>query len=141
MRPVGCVEGEFSKTITLNVSTTTVGTPMYFASDSELDSSLIRTIEVVTASQNPNLEYNGNIYDNITTAMAAGACFVLSNSAREIISDMPLSVLIRSANAGKPTYFIASDVIWQSCYIYLTNNTSYSATNGFFLRVTFDKKQ
>lgn len=140
MRPVGCVEGEFSKSIFLNVSTTVVGTPMFFPSDSELDSALIRTIEVVTNTQCPNLEYNGVIYDNITPAMATGAFFTLSNVNKEIISDVPLSCMVRSANAGKPTYFQANDILWSSCYIYLTNNTSYSATNGFFLRVTFDKQ-
>ena len=139
-RPVGCIEGEYQKYVGLNVKTTTLGTPIYFDSDTETDNSILRTIEVVTSTQNAVVDYNGAAYDNITTAMAAQAFFVLSNDAREIIAEIPLSVMIRATNAGKPTYFRADNVVWQNCYIYLVDATSYATTNGFNIRVTFDKK-
>ena len=41
-KQVGCIEGEFSKTITLNLPTTNLGQQIYFNSDTELDNAIIK---------------------------------------------------------------------------------------------------
>ena len=139
-KPVGCIEGEYSKTITLPVSTTLTGQQLYFNSDTELDNAVIKTIEFVIVTNSAVTQYQNSNLDSITQAMTAAAILTLSNNSREVISQMPLSSLVRSYNSGKPAFFMLSDIIWQNCYVEILDNTSYSVSNGFFFRVTYDKK-
>lgn len=139
-KPVGCIEGEYSKTITLPVSTTVIGQQLYFNSDTELDNAVIKTIEFVINTNSAVTQYQNSNLDSITQAMTAAAILTLSNNSREVISQMPLSSLVRSYNQGKPAFFRLTDIIWQNCYVEILDNTSYSVSNGFFFRVTYDKK-
>jgi hypothetical protein len=139
-KPVGCIEGEYSKTITLPVSSTAIGQQLYFNSDTELDNAVIKTIEIVISTNSAITQYQNLNLDSISQAMAAGAILTLSNNSREVISQMPLTSLIRSYNNGKPAFFLLDDIIWQNCYVELVDNSGYSLTNGFFFRVTYDRK-
>jgi len=140
-KPVGCIEGEYSKTITLPVSSTSIGQQLYFNSDTELDNAIIKTIELVISTNSIITQYQNSNLDSITQAMSSRAILTLSNNNREVISQMPLSSLVRSYNNGKPAFFLLGDIIWQNCYVELVGNTSYSTSNGFFFRVTYDRKK
>jgi len=140
-KPVGCIEGEYSKTITLPVSTTSIGQQLYFNSDTEIDNAIIKTIELVINTNSIVTQYQNSNLDSITQAMSSRAILTLSNNSREVISQMPLSSLVRSYNTGKPAFFLLGDIIWQNCYVELVDNTSYSTNNGFFFRVTYDRKK
>lgn len=139
-KQVGCIEGEFSKTITLNLPSTQLGQQIYFNSDTELDNAIIKTIEVVINTNQANTIYQNSALDTITSGLATRAILTISNNQREVISQMPLYTLIRSLNQGKPAYFYLNDVIWQNCYIELLNTTGFTTSLGFFIRVTYDRK-
>ena len=139
-KQVGCIEGEFSKTITLNLPTTNLGQQIYFNSDTELDNAIIKTIEVVINTNQANTIYQNSALDTLTSGLATRAMLTISNNQREVISQMPLYTLIRSINQGKPAYFYLNDVIWQNCYIELLNTTGFNTSIGFFIRVTYDRK-
>jgi hypothetical protein len=139
-KQVGCIEGEFSKTITLNLPTTNLGQQLYFNSDTELDNAIIKTIEVVISTNQINTIYQNSTLDTISSGLATKAMLTLSNNSREVISQMPLYTLIRSLNQGKPSYFYIDNIIWQNCYIELLNTAGFSTVNGFFIRVTYDRK-
>jgi hypothetical protein len=139
-KQTGCIEGEYSKTITLNLPSTNLGQQIYFNSDTELDNAIIKTIEVVISTNQINTVYQNEVLDTISSTLATRAMLTISNNAREVISQMPLYTLIRSLNQGKPAYFCLDNVIWQNCYIELLDTTGFSTTNGFFIRVTYDRK-
>ena len=139
-KPVGCIEGEYSKTITLPVSSTAIGQQLYFNSDTELDNAVIKTIELVVNQNSAITQYQNLNLDTISQLLSSRAILTLSNNAREVISQMPLSSLVRSYNNGKPAFFLLSDIVWQNCYVELVDNTGYATTNGFFFRVTYDRK-
>lgn len=139
-RPVGAIEGEFSKSITLRVSNTAAGQPLYFNSDTELDNAIIRTIEIDINTNLNKMQYQGVDLDPITQIQSTRAVLVLIDNNRDIIATMPLSTLVRSANKGKPAYFLVENLLWQNCYIEITDNSGYSTSNGFFLRVTYNRK-
>jgi len=139
-KQVGCIEGEFSKTITLNLPTTSLGQQIYFNSDTELDNAIIKTIEVVISTNQISTIYQNSTLDTISSGLATKAMLTLSNNSREVISQMPLYLLIRSLNQGKPAYFYLDNIIWQNCYIELLNTAGFNTTNGFFIRVTYDRK-
>jgi len=139
-KPVGCIEGEYSKTITLPVSSTAVGQQLYFNSDTELDNAVIKTIELVISTNSIITQYQNSNLDTISQVLSTKAILTLSNNAREVISQMPLSSLTRSYNNGKPAFFLLSDIVWQNCYIEIVDNTGYATNKGFFLRVTYDRK-
>lgn len=139
-KQTGCIEGEYSKTITLNLPSTQLGQQIYFNSDTELDNAIIKTIEVVISTNSIVTEYQNQVLDTISSTLATRAMFTISNNAREVISQMPLYTLIRSLNQGKPAYFCLDNVIWQNCYIELLNTSGFSTSNGFFIRVTYDRK-
>jgi hypothetical protein len=139
-KQVGCIEGEFSKTITLNLPSTNLGQQIYFKSDTELDNAIIKTIEVVISTNQITTVYQNEVLDTISSGLATKAMLTISNDAREVISQMPLYTLIRSLNQGKPAYFCLDNVIWQNCYIELLDTAGFSTTNGFFIRVTYDRK-
>jgi hypothetical protein len=139
-KQVGCIEGEFSKTITLNLPSTNLGQQIYFNSDTELDNAIIKTIEVVISTNQITTIYQNEVLDTISSGLASKAMLTISNNAREVISQMPLYTLIRSLNQGKPAYFCLDNVIWQNCYIELLDTAGFSTTNGFFIRVTYDRK-
>ena len=101
---------------------------------------MIKTIEFVIVTNSAVTQYQNSNLDSITQAMTAAAILTLSNNSREVISQMPLSSLVRSYNQGKPAFFRLTDIIWQNCYVEILDNTSYSVSNGFFFRVTYDKK-
>jgi hypothetical protein len=139
-KQVGCIEGEFSKTITLNLPTTNLGQQIYFNSDTELDNAIIKTIEVVIATNQGNTIYQNSVLDTISSSLATKAMLTISNNEREVISQMPLYTLIRSLNQGKPAYFYLDNIIWQNCYIELLDTAGFTTNNGFFVRVTYDRK-
>jgi len=139
-KQVGCIEGEFSKTITLNLPSTQLGQQIYFNSDTELDNAIIKTIEVVIATNQGNTIYQNSVLDTISSSLATKAMLTISNNEREVISQMPLYTLIRSLNQGKPAYFYLDSVIWQNCYIELLDTAGFTTNNGFFVRVTYDRK-
>ena len=66
-KQVGCIEGEFSKTITLNLPTTNLGQQLYFNSDTELDNAIIKTIEVVISTNQINTIYQNSTLDTISS--------------------------------------------------------------------------
>jgi len=139
-KQVGCIEGEFSKTITLNLPSTNLGQQIYFNSDTELDNAIIKTIEVVISTNQITTIYQNSVLDTISSGLASKAMLTISNNAREVISQMPLYTLIRSLNQGKPAYFCLDNVIWQNCYIELLDTAGFSTSKGFFIRVTYDRK-
>jgi hypothetical protein len=136
----GCIEGEYSKTITLNLPSTNLGQQIYFDSDTELDNAIIKTIEVVISTNQTYTYYQNQTLDTISSGLATKAMLTISNNQREVISQMPLYTLIRSLNQGKPAYFYLDNVIWQNCYIELLNTAGFTTGNGFFIRVTYDRK-
>lgn len=136
----GCIEGEYSKTITLNIPSTNLGQQIYFDSDTELDNAIIKTIEVVISTNQIYTYYQNSILDTISSGLATKAILTISNNHREVISQMPLYTLVRSLNQGKPAYFYLDNIIWQNCYIELLNTAGFTTNNGFFIRVTYDRK-
>ena len=140
MRPVGCIEGKFSKSIAIPVTNTAIGQQLYFEPDSDLDNAIIRTIELDITGNLSKMQYQNTSLDPITQIQSTRAIITLSNNERNVMVQMPLSTLIRSYNTGKPSFFLLDNVIWQNCYIEILDNSGYSTSNGFFLRVTYTPK-
>ena len=140
-KPIGCIEGEYSKTITLPVSSTSIGQQLYFNSDTELDNAIIKTIELVISTNSIITNYQNQVLDTISQSLSTQVILTLSNNSREVISQMPLSSLTRSYNSGKPAFFLLGDIVWQNCYVEIVDNTGFSTSKGFFFRVTYDRKK
>ena len=141
LKPVGCIEGEFSKSITLPVSSTSIGQQLYFDPDSELDNAVIKTIELDINTNLVRMFYQNTQLDPIGQAQSTRAMLTLSNAERNVMVQMPLSTLIRSSLSGKPSFFLLDNINWHNCYIEILDNSGYSTSNGFFLRVTYDRKK
>lgn len=140
MKAVGCVEGEFSKTIVLPITNIQNSFTLYFNPDNELSDSVIKSVELLTSTNLSVVQKNGRTYDNLSAAQAAGGILVLSNSRREILASMPLNTIVRSTNQGKATFTNFSDVIWESCYVFFPSPVGVADTYAVTLRVYFDKK-
>lgn len=140
MKAVGCVEGEFSKTIVLPITNIQNSFTLYFNPDNELSNSVIRSIELLTSTNVSVVEKNGINYDNLSDAQAAGGILVLLSPKREILASLPLATIIRSINAGKATYTNFSDVAWDSCYVFFPSPVAAADTYAVTVRVYFDKK-
>jgi hypothetical protein len=47
----------------------------------------------------------------------------MSNLRREIIAELPLSILDRNNNGNKPCFVHFTDQVWQNCYVQFVSNT------------------
>ena len=85
-KQVGCIEGEFSKTITLNLPSTNLGQQLYFNSDTELDNAIIKTIEVVISTNSNVTIYQNSFLDTISSNLHSKSIVVLQISQQPCFS-------------------------------------------------------
>jgi hypothetical protein len=147
IRPVEGRQGEFLKSVYLPFTATgnfsvAVGKTIYFQPDATLtsDKVVITGIELVDLSTNTVLPTAQGDRANITADIAKRGYFVLSNSKREIIAQIPLACLILNLNGGRPTFTYFDDFSWDNCSIYFQNITGLSAANGAWFKVFYNKK-
>jgi hypothetical protein len=147
IRPVEGRQGEFLKSVYLPFTATgnfsvAVGKTIYFQPDTTLtsDNVIITGIELVDLSTNTVLPTAQGDRANITADIAKRGYFVLSNSKREIIAQIPLACLILNLNGGRPTFTYFDDFSWDNCSIYFQNITGLSAANGAWFKVFYNKK-
>lgn len=142
MKQVGSYEGEYTKAVYLPFATTAlIGTQYYFNPDETLDSknNKIRSIELVDSGTNSNAIVQNIGYDNLAPSQALQGNLYLCNTKREIISYIPLYVLIRRLNAGKVTFVeIPEEVTWQTCFVQFDSlSTAINQTHCLTLRVSY----
>lgn len=127
-RKVGCVEGEFSKTIGLPVKSTQPYFEQYFRPDPSLTSSVINSIELVTAATLESITVDGTDYSIATADSYKSTILVLSDINREIIAEIPLRTAVRYINKGKATFTNFENIVWDNCYIYYTDPSGVGIT-------------
>ena len=127
-RKVGCVEGEFSKTIGLPVKSTQPYFEQYFRPDPSLTSSVINSIELVTAATLESITVDGTDYSIATADSYKSTILVLSDINREIIAEIPLRTAVRNINKGKATFTNFENIVWDNCYIYYTDPSGVGIT-------------
>jgi hypothetical protein len=141
IKPAYGMEGEFTKTVTLNFpSGAQNGDPYYFASDSSLDykNATITAIELVDVVTLIDLNTAKGYKDNITTTSAAYGYFVFSDNKRQEIATIPLYNLVRRLNNGKTTFCRINTQIWQNCYVSVTDILQFSpTTTALTFRVSY----
>ena len=114
------VPGEQFKLVTLNFPTANYQQPYYFASDTMLDGDNC-TITAIDWVENPQLTKLPNGQSNFPAGreLQNGVLYV-SNLKREIIAEMPLSIMARADNNGKPCFTSFDQQVWQNCYVQFT---------------------
>lgn len=141
IKPAYGMEGEFTKTVTLNFpSGAQNGDPYYFASDSSLDykNATITAIELVDVVTLIDLNTAQGYKDNITATAAASGYLVFSDNKRQEIAMIPLYNLVRRLNNGKTTFLKIDTQIWQNCYVAVTNISAFSPNStAFTFRVSY----
>lgn len=142
MKQVGSYEGEFTKIVNLPFPTTvTIGQQYYFNPDETLDSNnnKIRCIELIDSGTNANALTSAGVRDNLSTSQAIQGSLYLCNTKREIIATIPLYVMIRRLQAGKPQYVnIPENIIWQTCFIQFDSlTTGINQAHCVSLRVSY----
>jgi hypothetical protein len=141
IKPAYGMEGEFTKTVTLNFpSGAQNGDPYYFASDSSLDykNATITAIELVDVITLIDINTAQGYKDNITATAAASGYLVFSDNKRQEIAMIPLYNLVRRLNNGKTTFLKIDTQIWQNCYVAVTNISAFSPNStAFTFRVSY----
>lgn len=142
MKQVGSYEGEFTKIVNLPFPTTvTIGEQYYFNPDETLDSinNKIRCIELIDSGTNANSLTSAGARDNLSVSQAIQGSLYLCNTKREIIATIPLYVMIRRLQAGKPQYVnIPENIIWQTCFIQFDSlSTGINQAHCVSLRVSY----
>lgn len=141
MKQVGSYEGEYTKSVYLPFNgTALVGTQYYFNPDETLNSknNRIRCIEVVSSLTNA-VALTQPARDNLSQAQLVQGSLYITNKSRDIIAQIPLALMVRRLNAGKPTYFNFTDEIyWHNCFVQFdTLSTGINQTHCLTLRVSY----
>ena len=79
----------------------------------------ITAIEIVPSTE---LTYLPNGQANVDSSILSSGVLYVSNLKRQIIAQLPLYGLQRSANNGKPTFTYFNDQVWQNCYVEFTSS-------------------
>jgi hypothetical protein len=142
MKQVGSYEGSYTKSVYMPfTSNALLGTSYYMAPDTILNSknNTITAIEVVDSVTN-SIAPTVPATDPLSATQAAQGFFYFCNAKREIISYVPLAVLIRRLNAGKVQFLDSPDPIsWQNCFIQFNSlTTAITTANSVWLRVTYN---
>lgn len=147
IRPTEGRQGEFLKSVFLPFTATGVfsvgaGRSIYFQPDDSLtsDKVIITGIELVDFTTNNTIQSNQGSRVNISNTESTLGYFVLSNSAREIIAQIPLNCLILRLNGGRPTFTYFDDFSWENCNIYFASTGAVSSINGAWFKVFYNKK-
>jgi hypothetical protein len=79
------------------------------------------TITAIDWVENPQLTKLPNGQSNFPAGREVqnGVLYV-SNLKREIIAEMPLSIMARPDNNGKPCFTSFDEQVWQNCYVQFT---------------------
>lgn len=141
MKEVGSYEGGYTKSVYLPFTTTVLlGTQYYFAPDEVLDSknNTMVSIAMVDSATN-SIAPTTPATDPLSATQAAQGYLYISNLRREILATLPLYVLIRRLNDGKPTYLNFDEpVVWQNCFIQFESlTTGINATHSVWLNVGY----
>jgi hypothetical protein len=147
IRPTQGRQGEFVKSVFLPFTATgvfaiTAGNSIYFQPDDSLtsDKVIITGIELVDFATNITIQSPQGSRVNISATESTLGYFVLSNSAREIIAQIPLNCLILRLNGGRPTFTYFDDFSWENCSIYFSSAGAVNSTNGAWFKVFYNKK-
>ena len=147
IRPTQGRQGEFLKSVYLPFATTgnysvATGKTIYFQPDATLTSSnvVITGIELVDITTNTTLDTAQGTRTNLSANAATLGYFVLSNSRREIIAQIPLACLILNLNGGRPTFTYFDDFQWENCSIYFSDATGITAANGAWFKIFYTTK-
>ena len=124
------VEGEKCQLVYLQFPTQNYQQSYYFAPQTMLDgdNAIITAIEVIPDNSEAAGAEGGfstlpSGQTNFPTSYFDRAVLYMSNLRREIIAELPLSILNRSANSAKPCFTWFQDQVWQNCYVQLVSNT------------------
>jgi len=147
IRPTQGRQGEFLKSVYLPFTATgnysvATGRSIYFQPDSSLtsDKVIITGIELVDFTTNNTIDGASGTRTNLASTEATLGYFVLSNSKREIIAQIPLTCLILRLNGGRPTFTYFDDFSWENCSIYFSSASGITAANGAWFKVFYNKK-
>jgi hypothetical protein len=147
IRPTQGRQGEFLKSVYLPFTTTgnysvATGKTIYFQPDATLTSAnvVITGIELVDLTTNTTLDTAQGTRTNLSANAATLGYFVLSNSRREIIAQIPLACLILNLNGGRPTFTYFDDFQWENCSIYFSDATGITAANGAWFKIFYTTK-
>jgi hypothetical protein len=118
------MEGEKSTLVTLNLPTANYQQPYYFTSQTMLDgdNAIITGINLVATQQ---LSYAPNGQENYPYYLREikESILTISNLKREIIAQLPMSILWKEASAGaigtgnKPCFTWFTDQVWANCFV------------------------
>lgn len=141
MKLVGSYEGVYTKSVYLPfTATVTIGQQYYFPPDEVLNSknNFLTAIELVDSGTNATAPTTPPT-DPLSPGQAAQGYFYVCNSQRQVLATLPLYVLIRRLQAGKPQYlYFDEPVVWQNCYIQFESvATVIDAAHCVQLKVTY----
>lgn len=135
------IEGEMSTLVTLNFPNTgNYQNSYYFSSQTMLDgiNATITAIEIVPSTELTILPTGQT---NVDSSILPNGVLYVSNLKRQIIAQLPLYGLQRSANNGKPTFTYFNDQVWQNCYVEFTASGFTTPVTPLTFRVYYVKKQ
>lgn len=126
VRPCFGIAGQKATLVTLYFPDTKYQVPYYFNSQTILDgeNAVITAIEVVRDIEPTVLTRvppNGDV-NFLSTYLPFGTLYI-SNLKRQIIAELPLSMLDSTQNSGKKTFTWFDEQVWQNCYVMFTSNT------------------
>lgn len=140
IRPYTEVVSMFCKKIVMPLTDAVVGADIYFKPDSQLDydKAIIKAIEVVipdTMSITPNVGYD--VLPNADLPKV----YLTIRKGEEVISTIPLSVLVRNNNTGKFSFVTPENFQWSDCSVTFTSLSGITTTTtALMFLVWYDKK-
>lgn len=125
IKPFTATPGENCALVTLPFPNATYQVPYYFAPQSLLDgeNSTITAIEVIRDIE-PEVLYvlpNGQL--NFPSSYFMYGVLFISNNNRQVIAELPLSLMDTQLNQGKKCFTEFNDQVWQNCYVMFQSNT------------------
>ena len=135
------IEGEMSTLVTFSFPNSgDYQRSYYFSSQTMLDGQncTITAIEVVPSTELTRLP-NGEF--SVDSSILPNGVLYMSNLKRQIIAQLPLYGLQRTANNGKPTFTYFNDQVWQNCYVEFTSTGFTTPTTPLTFRVYYVNKQ
>ena len=122
------VEGEKCQLVLLPFPSQNYQQAYYFAPQTMLDgdNAIITALEVLpdnTEGYGGGLSTLPNGQTNFPSSYLDRGVLYMSNLRREIIAELPLSILNRNNNGNKPCFVHFTDQVWQNCYVQFVSNT------------------
>jgi hypothetical protein len=142
---VGDVRSAMTKSVyygftSAGVSSVASGKRYYFAPDQTLDNSIITGIEVLVNTTLSRFITSGGQRDTLTLAQQASATLYLCDKDNTVISSVPFTSMVLSAQGGRPAMMYSDNHSWMASFFVFENMAGITSNNGIGIRVSYQPK-